>query len=71
MGEALGTVHTRERGPLRGRWWPVGPKLVFDQLTAPVPEFIDHLLYFFYIFYSLSLVATSAATWRTVPAPGR
>jgi hypothetical protein len=31
MAEALGTVHTRGRGLLRGWWWPVGSKLVFDQ----------------------------------------
>jgi hypothetical protein len=30
-----------EGGLLRGRWWPVGPKLVFDQMAAPVPEIMD------------------------------
>jgi hypothetical protein len=34
-------IHT-EGGLLRGRWWPVGPKLVvFDQMAAPVPGIID------------------------------
>jgi hypothetical protein len=26
-------VHTRGRGQLRAWWWPVGPKLVFDQIA--------------------------------------
>jgi hypothetical protein len=38
MAEALRTVHTGRRELLRGCWWPVGPKLVFDQMAAPVPE---------------------------------
>jgi hypothetical protein len=45
MAEALGTVHTRGRGLLRGRWSPVGPKLVFDQMAEPVPEIMDDCLY--------------------------
>jgi hypothetical protein len=24
------------RGLLQGWWWPVGPKLVFDQMAGPV-----------------------------------
>jgi hypothetical protein len=38
MEEALGMVHTRRRGLLRGYWWPVGPTLAFEQMAAPVPE---------------------------------
>jgi hypothetical protein len=38
VAKALGTVHTRGRGLLQGWWWPVGPKLVYDQMAAPVPE---------------------------------
>jgi hypothetical protein len=41
MAEALGTVHTRGRGLLRGRWWAVGPKLAFDQMAASVSEIMD------------------------------
>jgi hypothetical protein len=41
IAEALGTVHTRGRGLLRVRWWPVGPKLVFDQTAAQVSEIMD------------------------------
>jgi hypothetical protein len=22
----------------KGRWWPVGPKLIFNEMAAPVPE---------------------------------
>jgi hypothetical protein len=29
------------RGLLRGWWWSVGPKLVFDKMQAIVPEIID------------------------------
>jgi hypothetical protein len=46
MAEKLGTVHTRGRKLLRGWRWPVGPKLVFDQMVAPVPEIMDSSLYF-------------------------
>jgi hypothetical protein len=28
-----------------GRWWPVGPNLVSDQMAAPVPEIVDDSLY--------------------------
>jgi hypothetical protein len=45
MAETLGTVDTRRRGLLRGWWWPVGPKLIFEQTAAPVPEIIDSSLY--------------------------
>jgi hypothetical protein len=46
MAEALGTVHTLRRGLLRGWWWrPIGPKLAFDQMVAPVPEIMDDSLY--------------------------
>jgi hypothetical protein len=41
MAEALKTLNMRGRGLLRGRWWPVGPKLVFDQMAAAFPEIID------------------------------
>jgi hypothetical protein len=43
--EALGTVHMRGRRLLRGRWWSVSAKLVFDQMAAPVPEIMDASLY--------------------------
>jgi hypothetical protein len=33
------------RGLLRGWWWPVGPKLVFNQITAPVPKIMSGRLY--------------------------
>jgi hypothetical protein len=38
MAEALGTVHMRRRGLLQRRWWPVGQKLVFNQMAAAVLE---------------------------------
>jgi hypothetical protein len=41
MAEALGTVHTRGWGLLRGWWWTVGLKLVFYKLAAPVPKIMD------------------------------
>jgi hypothetical protein len=45
MVEELEMVHTCGRALLQGRWWPVGPKLVFDQMAAPVPEIMDGSLY--------------------------
>jgi hypothetical protein len=45
MAEAMGTVLTRGRRLLRKRWWPVGPKLVFDQIASPVMEIMDGPLY--------------------------
>jgi hypothetical protein len=45
MEEALGSGHTRGKGLLRVRWWPVGSKLVFDHMAAPVPEIMDGSLY--------------------------
>jgi hypothetical protein len=41
MAELLGMVHTHGRGLLKGRWWPVGPKLVFDKMAAPILENMD------------------------------
>jgi hypothetical protein len=41
MAEALGTVHMLGRGLLKKCWWPVGPKLLFDQMAARVPEIMD------------------------------
>jgi hypothetical protein len=38
MAEVLGTVRMHRRGLLRWWWWPVGPKLVFDQMAASVLE---------------------------------
>jgi hypothetical protein len=40
MAEVLGMVYTHGRGLLRGWWWPLGPKLIFNQMAAPVPEII-------------------------------
>jgi hypothetical protein len=46
MAEALETVNTTRKGVTsRGRWWPVGPKLGFDQMAALVPEIMDESLY--------------------------
>jgi hypothetical protein len=45
MAQVLGTVHTRGRGQFRGWQWPVGPKLIFDQMAAAVPEIMDGFLY--------------------------
>jgi hypothetical protein len=36
-------VHTCGRRLLRGRWWPVGPKLAFDKMAAPVLEIMDYI----------------------------
>jgi hypothetical protein len=32
------SLYMRGSGLLQGWWWLVGPKLVFDQMAAPVPE---------------------------------
>jgi hypothetical protein len=39
--DAPGTVHTPRKGLLRWWRWPVGRKLGFDKMTAPVPEIKD------------------------------
>jgi hypothetical protein len=52
--EALRTVRTRGRGLFRGRWWPIGPKLVFNQMAALVPEII-------YSFLPIAVAARSKA----------
>jgi hypothetical protein len=44
-GRSAGNCKYARKGPLRGLWWAVGPKLVFDQLEAPVPEIMDAYLY--------------------------
>jgi hypothetical protein len=44
MAEALEMVHTHRRGLLQGLWWPVGPKLFFGHMAAPVPEIMDRFL---------------------------
>jgi hypothetical protein len=43
VAELLGTVPMCGRGLLRGGWWPVGTKLVFDQMAAPLPEMMDYV----------------------------
>jgi hypothetical protein len=43
-GRTLGIVHTHERVLLWGWWWPVGPKLVFDQM-AHQSEYTDEVLH--------------------------
>jgi hypothetical protein len=48
MTEALGIVHMHGRRLLWEWWWPVVPKLVFDQMAAPVLEIICHLSFVFY-----------------------
>jgi hypothetical protein len=40
MAAALGTVPTQGTGR-----WPIGPKLVVDQMAARVPEIINSYLY--------------------------
>jgi hypothetical protein len=40
LAESLGTVLTGGMGLLRRWWWPVNPKIVFDQMAAPVSEII-------------------------------
>jgi hypothetical protein len=42
MAEALGTVHVCGMGLFRERWWPVGRKLAYGQMAAPVPEIMDN-----------------------------
>jgi hypothetical protein len=41
MTEVLETVHKGGKELLRGLWLPIGPKLGFDRMTAPVPEIMD------------------------------
>jgi hypothetical protein len=38
-------MNTCRRGLFQGWWWPVGPKLVFDQMAAVVPKIMDGSLY--------------------------
>jgi hypothetical protein len=45
MSQTPRTVHMRGIGLLRWRWWPLGPKLVFDQMAALVPDIMDRSLY--------------------------
>jgi hypothetical protein len=40
-GSGVGTVRTLRKGLLRGWWWTLGPKLVFNHLATPVPEIMD------------------------------
>jgi hypothetical protein len=42
MAEVLGQVHKGGSELLQGRWWPVGPKLVFNQKAALAPEIMDN-----------------------------
>jgi hypothetical protein len=42
--EVLGKVHTRGRRLFRVWRWPTGPKLVFNQMAAPVSEIMDDSL---------------------------
>jgi hypothetical protein len=37
MVEAFEYVHTREEGLLRGQWWPVGSKVMVDQMATLSP----------------------------------
>jgi hypothetical protein len=39
----MGIVHMHGRGIFQRQWWLVGPKLLFEQVAAPVPEIIDEL----------------------------
>jgi hypothetical protein len=41
MAEMLEMVNAHERGLLWGWQLPVGPKLVLDQMAAPVPKIVD------------------------------
>jgi hypothetical protein len=74
LAEALGTAHTRGRGLLRWWWWPVGPKLVFDRMSSPVPEIRTHNRFLlhdryskpcFLHYYVFSRVRTEAAALPT------
>jgi hypothetical protein len=55
MAEAMRKVHTCGRDLLRRQWWPVGPKLVFDQMPTPVPEIMDGSLHYNTFFLQLFL----------------
>jgi hypothetical protein len=43
--QVLGTVHMHRRELLWRWWWPVGTKLIFDQVAALVPAVMDGSLY--------------------------
>jgi hypothetical protein len=45
MAEALGKLHMRVRGLLQEWLWPIGPKLDFDQMAAPILEIMGGSLY--------------------------
>jgi hypothetical protein len=49
MVEVPGTVHKRRRGIFWGWWWPIGPKLVFDQMAALALEIMEGSLYYLII----------------------
>jgi hypothetical protein len=45
MAEVLGTCIHVERDYFNGTAGQLGPKLVFDQMAAPIPEIMDVSLY--------------------------
>jgi hypothetical protein len=45
MAEVLGMMRKREWRLCQGWWWPVHPKLVFDQMAVPVLEIMDTTSY--------------------------
>jgi hypothetical protein len=42
-GRSAGNDVYAQKGLLQGLGWPVGQKLVFDQMTAPAPETMDSI----------------------------
>jgi hypothetical protein len=75
MSEAQGTVHMHGMWLRGGYWWPLGSKLVFGQMAAPVPEIMDDSLYtlfFYYLWlcpsYSLSVKCFSVLHVLHVPS---
>jgi hypothetical protein len=43
-GRSAGNGTYAGRGLLRGWWWPVGPKLVFEKMAAPVSEIMGYFI---------------------------
>jgi hypothetical protein len=65
MAECLETEHTCGRGPLRRWLWPVGPKLVFEQMAAPVPEVMNGSLYIIKTSICLCSKVSALGVWFT------
>jgi hypothetical protein len=71
MAEALGTVHTCRRGLLWGWWWPVGPKLVWPDVSTSPGNYEYHHVFVFssaplnvmFLMWHIHIVLTMVRTY--------